>query len=374
MSTDRRPVRLSARRTVVSLLGSLAVAPAFFLCGWLYFQSTDFVYGPLTYEANAGLVRTIRWSVFGGLTLVLLGVIAWFKIWRPHHGNKPLSLLILLPLAAFVAFSSWIFGILVFGLLITVLVFSQIYVVVVRDELRRPPSGWGNGPDRLATLRFLLLAAAVGLGIWFMITARSWAYRSRQLEEIHRKELISQPGSLQELAEGNHKEYVLLALPNLRVDYTVNRTFGSGDNSYTLEYGALTDRVLDRQAALEWKIWVYMPAFYDEKQFPMIFQTMRCTVGADCPANFVKMHDSVIRQHFRASYKEVGSDTQIARPGQVLLELTPEPDLVIGDQVWREKLQWRGGLLLLLQALYALTHLAELLAIRWRLKLTYQEN
>ena len=132
--------------------------------------------------------------------------------------------------------------------------------------------------------------------------------------------------------------------------------------------------MLDRQAALEWKIWVYMPAFYDEKQFPMIFQTMRCTVGADCPANFVKMHDSVIRQHFRASYKEVGSDTQIARPGQVLLELTPEPDLVIGDQVWREKLQWRGGLLLLLQALYALTHLAELLAIRWRLKLTYQEN
>lgn len=123
VATDVRPVRLSARKFVVSLAGSLAVAPAFFACAWLYHQSTDFVYGPMAHEENARLILLVRWAVFTALTLVLLSAIGWFKIWRPEHKNKPFSLLILLPVLAFIAFSNWVFGILIFALLLCALVF-----------------------------------------------------------------------------------------------------------------------------------------------------------------------------------------------------------------------------------------------------------
>ncbi|MFO1481350.1 MAG: hypothetical protein U1F40_14200 [Turneriella sp.] len=373
MSTDRRPVRLSTRRTVVSLLGSLAVAPVFLLCASLYFQTTDFVYGPLSYESNESLVRLIRWSIFGGLTVVLLAIIVWLKTSHPHYGNNPYSLLILLPLLAFVVFSSWIFGIIVFGILIVALLFSQLYVVVVRDELRTPAAGWGKWPDRMATLRFIILAAAAGMGIWLMFTARSWAYRSRQLEEIQRNGLLSQPVSLQQISDGDHKEYVLLASGNLRVDYRADRKFGSGDDSYTLEYGVLTDRTLDRKAILDWKVWVYMPSFYDGKEFPMIFQAARCAVGKDCPANFVTMHDAIIRRYFPDTRYRDEKQGRIARDGQVLVELTPEPDLVLGDKAWWHRISWRASALLLLQAFYSLAHLFELLLIKAKLKAAYPE-
>ena len=94
MAADRRPVRINSHRVARSLLGALAVAPAFLLCSWLYYQSTDFVFGPLSYPQNAPLVKAIRWSIFGGFTLVLDAVIFFLKLWRSHYGNKPFSLLI----------------------------------------------------------------------------------------------------------------------------------------------------------------------------------------------------------------------------------------------------------------------------------------
>jgi hypothetical protein len=371
VTADLRPARVSSYTFYRSLLGSLAVAPVFLLCAWLYHQTTDFVYGPMSYDENAGLVRTIRWLVFGGLSFVLLSVIVWLKIWHPRYGNNPYSLLILLPVIGFVAFSNWIFGILVFGLLITVLVFTQLFAVLVRDELRRPAGDWGAAADRAAILRLIILFAMLALGVWLMITSRSWAYRTRQLEEIQLKNLYSEPATLQQLADGDHKEYVLVSIPGVRVDHSVQRKFGSGDDSYTLEYGVLTDRTLDKQTILDWKLWVYMPAFYKGKEFPMIFQAVRCTVGKDCHANFIKLHDAIIRRHFPdAAYRDEKSG-QIAKNGQTLVELTPEPDLVIGDAVWREKVTWRAHLLLLLQALYSLVHLVELLLIQARLKAAY---
>ena len=325
----------------------------------------------MAYDENMGLVRVIRWSVFGALAFVLLSIIAWLKIWHPRYGNNPYSLLILLPVIAFIAFSNWIFGILVFGLLIAALVFSQLFAVIVRDELRSPTGGWGAAADWAAILRLTILFAMLTLGVWLMITSRSWAYRTRQFEEIQRKNLFSEAAALQQLANGDHKEYVMLSLPGIRVDHSVQRKFGSGDDSYTLEYGVLTDRALDKKAILDWKLWVYMPAFYKGKEFPMIFQAVRCTVGKDCHVNFITMHDAIIRRHFpETGYRDEKSG-QIAKNGQTLVELTPEPDLLIGDAVWRDKVSWRAQLLLLLQALCSLVHLFELLFLNARLKAAF---
>ncbi len=373
VATDVRPVRLSARKFVVSLAGSLAVAPAFFACAWLYHQSTDFVYGPMAHEENARLILLVRWAVFTALTLVLLSAIGWFKIWRPEHKNKPFSLLILMPVLAFIAFSNWVFGILIFALLLCALVFSQLFAVVVRDELRTPSVGWGRGADATSFVRFAVLFAAVGIGIWLTITARSWAYRTRQFEEIQRKGLYSEPASLQQLAAGDHKEYVLLSGKELRVAYVAERKFGSGDDSYSLKYGALVDRNLDKQAILAWKLWVYMPYDYKPDEFPMIFQTARCTVGQNCSANFVTMHDAAIRLHFFDSAYRDEKTSRIAVNGQTLIEMTPEPDLVQNENIWRAKLALRSKLLLLLQVLYTLVHLIELLFIRGKLKASYSD-
>ncbi len=325
----------------------------------------------MAYDENISLVRAIRWSVFGSLSFVLLSIIVWLKIWRPRYGNNPYSLLILLPVITFIAFSNWLFGILVFGLLIAALVFSQLFAVIVRDELRRPTGDWGAAADRAAILRLTILIAMLALGVWLMITSRSWAYRTRQFEEIQRKNLYSEPAALQQLVDGDHKEYVMLSLPGIRVDHRVQRKFGSGDDSYTLEYGVLTDRALDKKAILDWKLWVYMPAFYKGNEFPMIFHAARCTVGKDCAVNFITMHDAIIRQHFYGSAYRDAKSGQIAKNGQTLVELTPEPDLVIGDALWRDKVSRRAQLLLLLQALYSLVHLFELLFLNARLKAAF---
>lgn len=68
--------------------------------------------------------------------------------------------------------------------------------------------------------------------------------------------------------------YVLLSDKELRVAYVAERKFGSGDDSYSLKYGALVDRNLDKQAILAWRLSVYMPYNYKPAEFPMIFR--RC--------------------------------------------------------------------------------------------------
>lgn len=368
------PERIAPHGFVRSLIGSLAVAPAFFLCAWLYYQTTDFVYGPLSHEANIAFVSALRWGIFGGLSLVLVAIIAWLKLRHPRYGNNPYSLLILLPFIAFVAFSNWVFGLLVFGLLLAALVFSQLFLVLVRDKMKTPPAGWGDTADRLAALRFVLLAGAVGLGIWLMISARSWAYASRQLEEIKRRELYSEPKTLQQVAEGDHKEYVYLAIPGAAIQSISERKFGSGDDSYTLKYGMLTDTKLELPTALEWRLWVYMPYYFKPNMLPMIFQVTRCTVGADCPANLLKMRETILQTHFMRFRAPAAEKVLAPKNGQVLVELTPEVELVRPRSEWVNMITVRAWLLLLVQAAYTLVHLTELIQLKRRLRQEYPQG
>ena len=374
MASDLRPAVITRRVFLRSLIGSLAVAPAFFFCTWFYYQTTDFVYGPLSHEGNAVFVRGLRWSIFGGLILILVCIVAWLKIRHPKYGNNPYSLFILLPAIAFVAFSNWVFGLLVFGLLAGALVFSQLFMVVVRDKFRTPPAGWGDGADRLASLRFMLLAVAVGLGIWLMISARSWAYASRQLEEIKRRDLYSEPKSLQQLAEGDHKEYVYIAVPGVSIQAISERTFGSGDDSYKLRYGMLTDKTLELPTALEWRLWVYLPYYFKQPTFPMVFQVTRCTVGTDCPANLLKMRETVIQNHFLRLRMPSVAGVIAAKNGQVLAELTPQVELVRPRAEWVNMLTVRAWLLMAVQVAYAFVHFAELMLLSRRLRQEYPQG
>ncbi|WP_041948331.1 hypothetical protein [Turneriella parva] len=342
--------------TVVNLVLSLLVLLFFAGAALLHYYSTAFLYAVITNEASAELAHRVRWTIFavasGAFTLFVL----WWRFFGRDRHNKVLNFLFLIPVIALLVFSNWGITILLYASLIVTLYLTQMPVLEFSDRFRAPGGKWSKAYHQVSLWRAIALLLSLVAGFWFVHGTRQWAYRTEQLDEINRKGIIADLNSVQPLLDSSHPEYVRISGAGMRLQFVTRHTIGSGDDAYTLEYAALTDRELDYGAIQTWPLWVYLPSQYPKERFPMIFQVSRCIVGKSCKGGFVQMVDAAVKQHFpQAAAPRAPSQAQLRR-GQELVELSPELELSYSRDEWWQKIQFRLYLLVTLQLVYSLSH------------------